>query len=326
MNITNINFLTPVLNDQNKKSQSKKKPDLKLNALFDAAERYFDIGSKRYRIQTLGNCNGTVKHEDESQSWATSALKIASFFTVVVPLFMLTAKCVCRYKYAFYDVNQYKVNDVRDSLRALSSQGKKIGLFIGKTATETLPKDDKLIWVSLDLEILNDMPADSFNTGRIAPDRLHLKMDFNDQKKMDELRYLFDKVVVDASTWKFVDDKGKLGNSLRRFHSLLKQKPSSEITIHPEFRRSYATDITKPEYGISSIKFPWKSDGKKRTEKEAKKQKEKEAEYISDFNLKLKDRFDEYFGQTDLQEGRPFPYKNRDNVAGYLSAKSPLKM
>jgi hypothetical protein len=294
-----INFWTPVVSSDTKKGD-------KLNAVLQAAESYFDVGSKRYRIEKLSDGNASVT-EDKSQC-TNKKLKIASYCTVIVPLAMLLVKGICRAKYSFCDMSKYNVKTVISHLRKLQSEGKKLGVVIGKKASESLPKEDGITWVSLDREVLGK--------GSVKKGRLHLKLNHNEQKDMDQIRKLFDKVVVDAPTWKTINETG---SPLGRFHSIMTPEFNSELIIQPHIVAIPDYESRSPTYGIHTVKVP----SKRKEDNETAKTKRAAA--VDVCKSKLKDKLVDYFKQTEIREGASFPYKSKEKYTGYIVAKNPRK-
>jgi hypothetical protein len=99
--------------------------------------------------------------------------------------------------------------------------GKKIGLLIGRDFTQSIPEEEGWLWVDGNIEG-NPMKFDELAS------RIDLKMDFANIETIQKLKGLFDKVVVDFSTLKF------LGKTRDDFHTLLKQQPSSVLIVETE--------------------------------------------------------------------------------------------
>ncbi|CCB90212.1 hypothetical protein [Simkania negevensis] len=99
--------------------------------------------------------------------------------------------------------------------------GKKIGLLIGRDFNQPVPQEKG--WLSVDGNIEgNPMKFDELAS------RIDLKMDFDNIETIQKLKGLFDKVVVDFSTLKF------LSKTRDDFHTLLKQQPSSVLIVETE--------------------------------------------------------------------------------------------
>ena len=99
--------------------------------------------------------------------------------------------------------------------------GKKIGLFIGRQAHEALPQEEAWEWVSLDRE-----------QGRgLDPNRIHIECDFNDEKYVQRIKHLFDKVVVDLEVTKYFTDETLHYDPVERLGALLKTSHLSALVL-----------------------------------------------------------------------------------------------
>jgi hypothetical protein len=288
------NFFTPAV--------SERKASIK--HFGDLAERYFDIGHSRYKINEIGE---VLKKEEQPSSWIYTALKIASFFTIILPLIMLIAKCVYRSQQSFYDLNKYNLQDVISKIQSYTSQGKKIALMVGRTAMEILPHEENTVWVSLDESLTNCGPKDWLNTRKITPDRLHLNMSFNDRDQMSSIKGLFDKVVIDGSVWKFIDERV---DPLRLFHAILKNNPQSEFIVPATISARTFLMVEKTHYCISGhITVPFSKIAKKH-----------DVEDEDNYRKRFKQELDKLFLNVKGHENEPYPYKTRWNERFYFSA------
>lgn len=86
-------------------------------------------------------------------------------------------------------------NGIQSIIKA-HQMGKKIGLVIGREKEQPLPKEDGWVWVS----------GNVIGQTTVTKDRIHLEMDFNHRDSCHKLQALFDKVVIDASTIKFIQN------------------------------------------------------------------------------------------------------------------------
>ncbi|MEN9344073.1 MAG: hypothetical protein RLZZ453_860 [Chlamydiota bacterium] len=88
---------------------------------------------------------------------------------------------------------------VLNEIHRLHSSGKQIGLFIGRRPYEEIPNEEGTVWVSLDEGV-----SKIHQTGNLPVLRdLHLHANCLDPQILETLHALFDKVVVDRSTYKF---------------------------------------------------------------------------------------------------------------------------
>jgi hypothetical protein len=88
------------------------------------------------------------------------------------------------------------VDEVISSLKEKVAAGQKIALFVGRTLGEKIPSEKDLEWASLDY-------ADPLPEQEVC-ERLHLKLDFNDEGLRQKIAGLFDKVVVDVAVLRFL--------------------------------------------------------------------------------------------------------------------------
>ena len=87
-------------------------------------------------------------------------------------------------------LNQFGI----DTILEAATEGKKIGLVIGRDKDQPMPVEDNWLWVAGN--IAGD-PA-------VLEDRVDLQLDFNQLETMQRLAGTFDKVVVDFSTLKAI--------------------------------------------------------------------------------------------------------------------------
>jgi len=107
-----------------------------------------------------------------------------------------------------------------------SAAGNNIGLIVGRTMLEPVPFQDGWQWVSLDNVLYHNYQIQ--DTPQLPSQRHHLVVNINDQAQCDILRALFDKVIVDRSTVKFIEAiEGE--NPVKRLSRLLKSRASSTL-------------------------------------------------------------------------------------------------
>jgi hypothetical protein len=109
-------------------------------------------------------------------------------------------------------------------------QNQKTCLFVGRDPTEPLPNSE--IWVSLSIIQSRDI------LDRTPKGRLHLIMDFNKTEQMKMIKNLFDLVVVDLSTRKFIQDVGfpNIYQTIRNGGDLLVELGLYGGTLRPDPR------------------------------------------------------------------------------------------
>ena len=134
----------------------------------------------------------------------------------------------------------YEFGEMVGKINQILSEGKKACLFIGRTSSEALPPNDqKEEWVSADMYRVN-----SGKEG--IPGRIHLWIDCNQQDAIESLRGLFDKIVIDQSTTKFLND-----DFAKRFSVMLRSPESTLIFETPTDQ--YGTyDVSKRTFSKQS--------------------------------------------------------------------------
>lgn len=121
----------------------------------------------------------------------------------------------------YEDLVPYKHEEaIQNVLRAAekcAAEGKKFCLYLGRQSHQSLPLNPQEIWVSFDYELVKKIPKG----------RLHLLMNINDLKETNKIYQLFDKVMLDLSCLKFVQEGGDPWAHMSR--QFLKPAPSSEL-------------------------------------------------------------------------------------------------
>jgi hypothetical protein len=164
-----------------------------------------------------------------------AALILISIPTLGLPLLFYTATAIWKHKQvrvvaekntqknliSAEEYNQtYQLEDTIEKIKKLSATHK-LCLFVGRNPSEALPSPKaNEVWVSLDV-------LDAIANTRVSPDRLHLKINMNDQAKMNLISKLFDKVVLDRSVLKFVPSTNE--SRWITLGKLLKDQPESEL-------------------------------------------------------------------------------------------------
>jgi hypothetical protein len=142
-----------------------------------------------------------------------TALKIASYLTIVIPFTLLIAKAILRSSYTFTYQPENSLNSIPatlspiDKIKQLSNT--KLCLFVGRTKDEKLPEAQAdETWISLDRS--ETIIGAFFSSKQMCdnskdPERIHLVIDLNDADEMSKIHRLFDKVVLDKSVIKFIN-------------------------------------------------------------------------------------------------------------------------
>lgn len=115
--------------------------------------------------------------------------------------------------------DNYEFGKMVAKINDFIAEGKRVCLFVGKPAAQPLPENNENeVWVSADKLIVFDIYRE------VKPDRMHLWIDCNQQAAIETLTGLFDRIVVDTSTIKFLND-----DFARRFAVMLRNDTSSLI-------------------------------------------------------------------------------------------------
>ena len=166
-----------------------------------------------------------------------------------------------------------------DTILKASTEGKKIGLIIGRDKNQPVPKEDGWLWVA----------------GNIAGDpaalenRVDLQMDFSAEETIQKLEGMFDRVVVDISTLKFI-----LG-AWQKVAPLLKPLSSSElITETSTGCMGILFDIkdVQVDFPNGSISYPYSFQSKEMKENERLFQEWKDKVGETEFAKRKKDFLD----------------------------------
>jgi hypothetical protein len=89
-----------------------------------------------------------------------------------------------------------------EGLRQLAGQGQKLALCIGRRPNQILPQEEGILWVTMDPGVQNIGVSDRQPSAR----RVHYQACFNAETARN-LQGLFEKVVVDRSTYHHLDRK-----------------------------------------------------------------------------------------------------------------------
>lgn len=187
----------------------------------------------------------------------------------------------------------YNLDEVISKVTILSEEvaktGRKLGLFIGRTAKESLPSEDEdknITWISLDKD-MGSVPI----AGRI-----HLTMNFNDEVSMKKISNLFDKVVLDLSVLKFFDE-----DPWRHLGRLLKKDHNATLITEATGYTGLLIGREKAEdkYYMGAISFTLEEHRNKELKDQALLKAYREIEkYLQTI-----------FSDVQLIEGKTYPYK-----------------
>lgn len=138
-------------------------------------------------------------------------------------------------------------------IQNLKNDGKEINLFIGRLPHEKLPENENnTVWVSLDNGNHFDfLPEEILQT--IPKDRIHLIIDCNNSSQIETIKGLFLKVVVDQSTWKFMET-----GIIERLVSLLEPSEKSTLIFESSFQFTSPSNVTEMQFNHVSLRYPEK--------------------------------------------------------------------
>ncbi|WP_420422261.1 hypothetical protein [Simkania sp.] len=133
-----------------------------------------------------------------------------------------------------------------EAIHKASEAGKKIGLIIGREFSQPVPKEEGWLWVTLNIDGSPREPSES---------RIDLKMDFNEVEKVQQIEKLFNRVVVDWSTLKFLHD-----GPWHRCKDLLKPEETSQMIVETHGTVALKTESLRRELQENQQKYDeWKS-------------------------------------------------------------------
>ena len=127
-------------------------------------------------------------------------------------------------------------------MKKARSLGMKICVFMCKTESETLPKEEGKLWLSWDKEL----------TGTIPAGRIHLWGNLSDAKHVEKFNGLMDEIAVDQSSV-----KGFVGSDfIPHFAKLFYPSPDAKLTFENCIFESYSKDVNQPVTDAYSIMWP----------------------------------------------------------------------
>jgi len=210
--------------------------------------------------------------KDQEISWKGTAQKIAGLVILTlsaaligaVPTMILFSIAIPYYIYTAYEkthtvsedegsspVKQQlseeeieKLNQLGiDAILKASTEGKKVGLIIGRDKDQPVPVEDDWLWVA----------GNIFGDPAVLENRVDLQMDFNDSETIEKLKGLFDRVVVDFSTLKAIH------SAWRFLRPLLKPLPESQLITEltkgicsiTDMKRDVYVDVSEGNYSFS---------------------------------------------------------------------------
>lgn len=179
----------------------------------------------------------------------------------------------------------YKIDDVFARIHQAKKDGYKVALFMGRGNLQTMPEEQGWKWFSLD----RDMEE--------GKNDHHLAMDFNDREAMKKIQKLFNKVVVDFSTLKFVDSPLWI-----RLKALLVPEPDSELITEASVGYGFMY-ISEPDFspmdGTMNLPMSMLNDKKAQSEQKV------------ELNKKIKEHLIRHFNQVEMKTD-VYPYRSQE--------------
>jgi len=214
-----------------------------------------------------------------------------------------------------------------EELNSWKKQGTKMGVFIGKRPYEKLPSEEGIRWISLDPEHEKihkpnkkfDKPADQQS--------YHILTSFC-KETATRLKGIFEKVVVDASTYKAFEGKDdtKDADTIANLKDLL--DPEGEGVLI--FDNSVSRQVRKMENFLLKLRSYLK-DSEKVTDIQLLKYL-RQGVFESDLSwdtyrgrLYTKRILESHFDDVQNCIYTPFPYPNRYNLSKFFIAKKVKK-
>jgi hypothetical protein len=117
----------------------------------------------------------------------------------------------------------YNLQEVINKIKVFAKDHS-VCLFIGKQPHESLPIEKNVIWISGDIVVTKSIPED----------RLHLWLNFVDSDQLKDFTQLFDKIIIDRETRKFMGQNSEKEDFISRFQFLLKPNSNSELLFEKE--------------------------------------------------------------------------------------------
>jgi hypothetical protein len=144
----------------------------------------------------------------------------------------------------------YQLGETIAKIKKLQSEGKSICLFVGRTPLEKLPSHyneakENEVWISGDIALVSSEGFIELENSELNQ-RIHLWFDFNHQEGLDLIQGLFDKIVIDCSTPKFLNE-----DFIQRFGVLLHSSESEMIFPNPcKTQMNVQQDPSKGEFSF----------------------------------------------------------------------------
>lgn len=210
----------------------------------------------------------------------------------------------------------YSLDKAIEQVKVLSQDPKKkLCLFIGRSPGEPFPgvdqeKPDDEIWVSLDCQ----------NNPKFSHRQLHLQIDMREAAEMERIRGLFEKVLVDFSTFKFVPGESP-EERLAFLRRLITPAQTSQIIAEANSSSMITIEKLKPYLPKELQHFDFgRIIMSHNTEYQEAVARMKEAEAES-----LRDKIARNFRTVQLNTGHiPFMYRKGPHKIHYMICQGPL--
>lgn len=231
-------------------------------------------------------------------------------FTAYNKLQKIKSKPIIEISEHLNSTESYSLEQAIIKIRNFAKEEKKLCLFLGRSDEEVVPQEDDAVWISLDISV----------SAKPSPNRLHLQMDFNDSTEMAKIKGLFDKVIVDQSTFKFIRDK-----PWKRLSELL--KPSIESLLITEAHPGSICyfDHNNPKQAELANKSSYEDGGVILPIKAA--MDEKFAQKCEDERLiKVTNYLKTIFKKVTLEQNKPYPYPTKwcDGQSSFFVLNGPI--
>ncbi len=132
-----------------------------VESVLEAADNYFFLGGEKAFAYSAITPEQVVLMEESPEFWVT-AFKVASYFTVILPVIMLTVKVILRSIYSFQivdvkamletgiDISQETLEEIRAVMPTIQAEGRKgnpkIRWYIDENKVFTLHSNNELIF------------------------------------------------------------------------------------------------------------------------------------------------------------------------------------
>lgn len=200
----------------------------------------------------------------------------------------------------------YNLGETVAKINQLQQEGKKICLFIGRTPYEKLPSDNgeakvNEFWLSADLTLKSTEGHEELKDSPGIENRPFIWLDFNHQEGLELIHGLFDKVVIDNSTTKSLED-----DFAKRFAVLLRDSDSELIFSDPSTSTLDPNQEEVEQFNSSNYCTLFSED----IFDESEDYKETFLKMDNHALENTKSHLEELYSKVDLYRNTNFPYFN----------------